>query len=144
MPRPAPWRLDLEAYPFSDKTETRFQDLDPLGHINNVAMAALFENGRVRFNRTLIHYKRDDQRWLVAAISINYLDEAQFPADIVIASGIGDIGRSSWTILSGAFQHGTCMATCDTTLVISAPERRRIIDTGFRDALEARRILQPA
>ena len=53
MPRPEAWRTDIAAYPFSATTETRFQDLDVLGHINNVAMAALFENGRVRFNRSL-------------------------------------------------------------------------------------------
>lgn len=143
MSKPDAWRLALDCYPFNERTETRFQDLDPLGHINNVAMAALFENGRVRFNRTLIHHKRDDQRWLIAALTINYLDEAHFPADIVIASGVGTVGRRSWTILSAAFQHGVCVATCDTTLAISAPERVREISDDFRSALEGQRILRP-
>ena len=51
MPRPAPWRLSPDAYPYPDVIQTRFQDMDVLGHLNNVAFAALFETGRTRFNR---------------------------------------------------------------------------------------------
>lgn len=50
MPRPAPWRLDATAYPHHTTVPTRFQDMDVLGHINNVAMGALFETARVHFN----------------------------------------------------------------------------------------------
>ena len=53
MPRPAPWRLDPAAYPHHDVIQTRFQDLDVLGHINNVAWAALFETARIRFYHVL-------------------------------------------------------------------------------------------
>lgn len=137
MARPEPWRLALESYPFSEASQTRFQDLDPMGHINNVAMAGLFENGRVRFNRTLITHKRDDQRWLIAAVAINYLEECYFPADVTIASGIGDVGNRSWTILSAAFQGGHCVATCDTTLVLTGPASSRTINDEFRAALHA-------
>ena len=126
-----------DSYPFSDTTETRFQDLDPMGHINNVAMAGLFENGRVRFNRTLIAHKRDDQRWLIAAVAINYLEEAYFPADVTIASGVGHVGTRSWTILSAAFQNGKCVATCDTTVVLAGPASSRTITDDFRAALHA-------
>jgi acyl-CoA thioester hydrolase len=140
MARPQAWRTDPASYPFSDRTETRFQDLDPLGHINNVAMAALFENGRVRFNRTLVHHKRDDQRWLLAALAINYLEEAYFPAPVTIASGIGHVGTRSWTILSAAFQDGKCVATCDTTLVVTGPPAARLISDEFRAALNAQAV----
>ena len=53
MPRPAPWRLDPASYPHHDVIQTRFQDLDVLGHINNVAWAALFETARIRFYHQL-------------------------------------------------------------------------------------------
>ena len=43
MPKPQSWQLDIGNYPFSHLTETRFADVDMLGHINNVAMAGLFE-----------------------------------------------------------------------------------------------------
>lgn len=118
MSRPEPWRLSPSAYPFTVAIPTRWADLDLLGHINNVSMAGLFEEGRGRFNRSLDLHRGDRSiRWLIAAVSLNYLAEAHHPHDVTIASGIGHIGSRSWTILSGAFQQGVCVATCDTTLV---------------------------
>jgi acyl-CoA thioester hydrolase len=118
MSRPAPWRLSPNTYPFTADIPTRWADLDLLGHINNVSMAGLFEEGRGRFNRSLaLERSSRDVRWLIAAVSINYLAEAHHPHDVTIASGIGHIGTRSWTILSAAFQSGTCVATCDTTIV---------------------------
>ncbi len=118
MSRPDPWRLDAATYPFTAAIPTRWADLDLLGHINNVSMAGLFEEGRGRFNRSLdLHRRTPDVRWLIAAVSLNYLAEAHHPHDVTVASGIGHVGRRSWTILSGAFQNGQCVATCDTTLV---------------------------
>lgn len=136
MPKPAGWRLNYETYPFTDKVTTRFQDLDPHGHINNVAMAAIFENGRVRFNRNFIHHRTEGQRWLVAGVSIDYIDEAHFPADVVVASGVGQVGTRSWSVMAAAFQHGSCVATCDATLVIVGAEHNRRIGDSFRTALE--------
>lgn len=141
MPKPAAWRTAITAYPFSGRVETRFQDLDPLGHINNVAMAALFETGRVRFNRSMgtgLHSA--GERWLIVALSINYLAEAHFPADVMIASGIGEIGRSSWTIVSAAFQQGVCVATSDSTLVLTSAAGPQPIGDRLRAALEANRV----
>lgn len=121
MSRFDPSRLDPASYPHSASVETRFQDLDPLGHINNVAMGALFEAGRVRFNRAFLmeHGRRANPgvRWLVARVDINYLAEGAFPEPVTIANGIGRVGNSSWTILSAAFQHDRCIALCDTVLV---------------------------
>lgn len=120
MPKSESWQRDPESYPFSTVTETRFQDLDPLGHINNVAMAALFENGRVRFNRNLgLERRQPGERWLIASVSIDYVAEAHFPDPVEVMSGIGRVGTSSWDIYSAAFQGGACVATCVSTLVLT-------------------------
>lgn len=138
-PRFDPARLDPASYPYATSVETRFQDLDPLGHINNVALAALFENGRVRFNRELVWERQNHAqslRWLIARVEVNYLAEGHFPDPIEVASGIGHIGRSSWTILSAAFQSGQCIGLCDSTLVATSPEGAQPISDAFRAELE--------
>ena len=43
MPKPESWRLDAASYPVHLDLQTRFQDMDINGHLNNVAFAALFE-----------------------------------------------------------------------------------------------------
>lgn len=140
MARPEPWRLDPAGYPYTTTIQTRFQDLDPLGHINNVAMAALFESGRVRFNRAMGLLAFRDHRWLVAQVIVNYLAEGQFPADVDVATGIGQIGTRSWHLLSTAFQDGIAIATCDVVLVMSAETGATQFPDGFRAALERFRV----
>lgn len=136
--RPEAWRLDPAAYPFTVDIPTRWADLDLLGHINNVSMAGLFEEGRGRFNRSLeLHRGGKGVRWLIAAVELNYLAEAHHPHDVMIASGIARIGERSWTILSGAFQGGSCVATCDTTLVYTDQNGPAAFPESFRAKFEA-------
>lgn len=135
MPRPAAYRLDLASYPYCETVPTRYQDLDAMGHINNVAFAALFETARVRFNWQLGRFNRDDGfRAVVAMNAVNYLAEGSFPADVEIATGIGHIGNRSWEVLAVMHQHGRAIATCDTVLVMTDPKQGGIPD-DFRAAL---------
>ncbi len=143
MAKPEAWQKIAANYPFSCNMGTRFQDLDPLGHINNVAMAALFENGRVRFNRSLsrIWEERDHgDRWLIARVEVNYIAEAHFPGDIEICSGVARIGGSSWDILSAAFQHDTCVAVSQSTLVLQRKSGNNALGELLRTELEARMV----
>jgi acyl-CoA thioester hydrolase len=145
MAKPDAWRLDPAAYPFGCLTETRFQDLDPLGHINNVAMAGLFENGRIRFNRSLdmSWEMRPGQRWLIASVSIDYVAEAHFPAPVEVRVGIGRIGMRSWTMFSAAFQDGRCVATSDAVLVLAGADGALPVDAELRAVFETSMVTAP-
>jgi acyl-CoA thioester hydrolase len=140
MPKPDPRRLDPASYPHHETIQTRYQDLDPLGHINNVAMAAMFESARVRFNRWMELSGWAGHRWLVAKVEINYIGESFFPADVEISTGIGEIGNRSWHILSVAVQDGEAVATCDVVLVMSASGGLTTLPADFRAGLEANRV----
>lgn len=128
-----------ETYPVMVDVEPRFQDLDPLGHINNVAMAGIFEAGRIKFNHlngTAALRREAGHRWLIASIAINYIAEAHFPAMIHIGNGISRIGTASWDIAAAAFQNGQCVATCDCTLVYTDNNGARALEADFRALLE--------
>ena len=142
MGRPETWRTDPAAYPYGTSLQTRFQDLDPLGHVNNVAMGALFESARVRFNHALGLVRFRGHRWLVAQVRIDYLAEAHFPDDIEVRCGIGDIGTRSWHILASAFQGGQPVATSDVVLVMERQSGVSALPPEFRDALERCRVTQ--
>lgn len=108
-----------ENYPVSVVMQTRFQDIDPNRHLNNVAFAAMFENARVRLNRSLRPWadRPKNERSMVAAVTINYLNEGQYPDDVEISSGVSRIGTSSYVITQAMFQNGRCLATCDSVIV---------------------------
>ncbi|WP_066775820.1 acyl-CoA thioesterase [Sphingomonas sp. CCH5-D11] len=140
MSRPAPWRLTRETYPKHEVKQTRFQDLDTMGHLNNVAYAALFEDARVRMNQELGRVSRGKMaegtfRAVVARNEINYLAEGSFPEDVDIGIGIGRIGNRSFEMLSAAFQSGQCIATCDTTIVMTDPKGENL-PADFVDRLK--------
>lgn len=146
MPRPAPHRLLLESYPVRETVQTRYQDLDAMGHINNVAFAAMFENARVRFNWAVGHagaggQRQGEFRAVVAMNAINYLAEGGFPADVEIATGIGHIGNRSWEILAVMHQDSRAIATCDTVIVMTHPREGGIPD-DFRAALAGKRVAE--
>ncbi len=135
MARPEPWQLIAENYPVSVVTQTRFQDIDPNRHLNNVAFAAMFENARVRLNRGLRPWadRPRNERSMVAAVTINYLREGQYPDDVEISSGVSRIGTSSYVITQAMFQNGQCLATCDSVIVCRTdgegkPLRQEVVD----------------
>ena len=119
MSKPESWRLNPASYPVCIELQTRFQDMDINGHLNKVAFAALFESGRVLLNRDVrpLDERPANERTMVAAVEINYLAEGNFPDPVQIATGIGRLGTSSWTIVQAMFQNGGCIATCDTVVV---------------------------
>lgn len=136
MAKPSPAQRDPQNYPFSTEVASRYADLDPMGHINNVAIAGLFETGRILFHRVLRSHPSDlGLRWLVAATSLNYLAEMHFPEPVLIASGFLRVGNTSWTIASAAFQDGECCATCETVIVMQGPEGRCHITQEMRERM---------
>lgn len=143
MPRPAPWRLAADAYPHTQSVQTRFQDLDVLGHLNNVAFAALFETGRTKFNHQVkLWGQLQRRRSVVAQMEINYLAEGQYPADVEIATGIGAIGNRSWQILSAMFQGGQAIATCEVTIVMDKDADGGGLPDAFKAELAKWRVLE--
>lgn len=143
MAKPEAWRLDSRAYPTFILVPVRFQDLDPMGHINNVALAGIFETARVHFHHCLdVHPSDLGVRWLVAAVDLKYVREAHFPAPVTVYSGISSIGNSSWILIQAAFQDGECVATCDTVMVTHGPKGSRTIDDTVRAAMTANMALR--
>ncbi|MEO8723613.1 MAG: acyl-CoA thioesterase [Sphingobium sp.] len=137
MAKPELWRLDASTYRVSHVVPTRYQDLDPMGHINNVAMAGMFETARVHFHHHLGRHPADQGvRWLVAAVELKYVLESHFPHDVTVHSAVGAIGNSSWTLISAAFQNDECVATCDTVMAVQGPRGARIIDDEMRATME--------
>ena len=141
MTRPEPWQLVAENYPASVVMQTRFQDIDPNRHLNNVAFAALFENARVRLNRDLRPWgdRPKNERSMVAAVTINYLREGQYPDDVEVSSGVSKIGRSSYVIAQAMFQNDRCIATCDSVIVCRTDGEGKPLRAAVVAALEKMR-----
>ena len=119
MAKPAPERLRLPTYAWTRAVEPRFGDMDALRHLNNVAIARLYEDGRVRFTDGSGVREALEPRhgFLVAEVAISYLAEGHYPDPLTIGCGVARVGTSSFTIAQGLFQRGRCIGVADTVLV---------------------------
>ncbi|MEX1033365.1 MAG: acyl-CoA thioesterase [Cellvibrionaceae bacterium] len=112
-----------ENFPFRVELATRFDDLDTQGHINNVAIANLYQEARLRFHGKAFGELRGGQDrddgigTVLVDIHITYQRETHYPLPVTIACGVGRLGNTSYTIKSVLFQDSHCVGTCDAVLV---------------------------
>lgn len=135
-----PRRRDLANYAWMLEVPTRFEDMDPNRHLNNVAVMRLFEETRVRFNWKLraSHPDIGHPHFLVGHASVDYLAEGEYPTLATMGYAVLSIGTSSFRIGKGLFQKGECVALCDTVMVHRGDSTPTApIPPALRIALEA-------
>lgn len=136
--KPDPQRADPGLYPFTHEVPPRFNDMDALRHLNNVALAAVYEEGRIAMHRALDMdgLREPGTRTVVAQVNITYLLEGHYPQSLFVGCGLTRIGGSSYTIAQGLFQDGQCIGVCDTVIVNTKAGRSHRLAPGFRAVLE--------
>ena len=109
-----PQDLDIgerAAYRYFNRHIIRFADLDPEGHVNNVAYAQYFESARVAFWRDAgRHVGAPNSSGVIATLTIDFRAEMDFPGEVEVGTRVLDIGRSSTRMAQGLFRDGACMA----------------------------------
>ena len=146
MSKPAQERLDLATYAFQTNIEPRFGDMDALRHLNNVALAGIYEEGRLRFTATFGHHPTGERRGrpMLAEVTIRYLAEGLYPGVLTVGVGVLHIGRTSYGIGQALFQNGRCIGISDVVVVWTSDGRPAPIPDDFRAALDAALINQAA
>jgi acyl-CoA thioester hydrolase len=123
---------DPRIFPVWSETTVRYADLDPNNHVNNGAIGAYFEDGRVRL-RTQILDQSDGSTlagFAIVKTTIEYRRALGFPATVRIGSTVARIGSSSYTLGQSVFLGEQCIATAEIVTVRINP------DTGQPTALE--------
>jgi acyl-CoA thioester hydrolase len=118
--------LNPARYRHRTQITSRFADLDPNDHINNVAIAAMFEDARVRFNKAMgitPDRRPGGRRFMVAAVEINYLAQAHFPDPLECVTAPIGTGTTSWRLLQVLLQDAVPVATAQSVLVSIIDDR---------------------
>ncbi len=137
MAKPDAALLDHSRYSFVHEISTRFADLDPNGHINNVAMAAVFEDSRVRFlHGAGLREALGTLRFMVASVSIDYLAQAHFPHPMICHTAALAMGTSSWAVQQLVLQSGSPVATARSTIVCTDGHRPVALTETLRAMLK--------
>jgi acyl-CoA thioester hydrolase len=122
MAKPDPALLDPARYPFRCAIEPRFTDIDTNLHLNNVALAGILEEGRVRFHRTS-GYHMHAMTSMAVSFAVEYLGQAHYPEALDVWVAATHIGRTSHTLAELVQQQGRLVAYARTVLVCVREDR---------------------
>lgn len=135
-----PRRRDIAAYPFTVAVPVRFGDMDIFRHVNNVAIARFYEEGRLRFMASL---RAEDEafantafRLIVAHVGIDYLGEGGYPEDITVGVAVASLGNTSFRYAQALFQKGACIGLAEVVLAHLADGKPAPLPDSVRAALE--------
>lgn len=138
--RPEAYELEIKNFPFTVELSTRFGDTDVLGHINNVAIAGLFEESRVKFGMFSRNSAFEEMSSfgavVTASVIINYLGEVFYPDPVTIAVGVDKIGKSSHTLSCLMIQNSKPVAHNRTVLVQFSDNGSTVLPQELVDMLE--------
>ena len=119
---------DRATYAFWWSENIRFSDTDMVGHVNNVAFAALLESGRTAYSHESRFARGPANTQVVMARNeIDYLRELHWPGTVDIGSRVTAVGNRSYRIASGVFLGDACICTGVAVLVMIDRTTRRAV-----------------
>jgi len=113
------------AYSFFTPVTLRYSDQDPNKHINNVAITAYLESGRVGFMHNLFGDRLPDRRMVLANMTVDYLQEILYPDTVEVGGRLAAVGGRSITSQYAIFQGDKCCVVSQSVNVFFNPETRR-------------------
>jgi acyl-CoA thioester hydrolase len=93
-------------FDFWTSIETRWRDMDALGHINHAAYLTYMESARVNVYIELGYsgIRRDmDESTILASMEVHYLNQAKHPSRLEVGHRISRVGNKSFDFISGIF-----------------------------------------
>ena len=119
---------DPKSFAFWTTEKIRFQDIDRLDHVNNVALAAYAESGRVEFLEAVAPatlQRGNAPFWVIAQLTIHFRAQTHFPGEVRIGTCVLRLGTSSVTLGQGMFDGDRCIATTESVIVLVDPSTGR-------------------
>jgi acyl-CoA thioester hydrolase len=130
-------RLDTAEYPVRFSVQTRFDDLDILGHVNNVSVVVFLQEARVDFNvQASLRSDTGGLRMMAVGLVVEFAGEMHYPAPIEVFTGVVAIGRTSFTLGQVVRQEGLTTAYGEATLVFTDAAGPAHIPQNLRVRLE--------
>jgi len=105
--------LNLTDFSFQHSMKTRWRDLDAFRHVNNATFLSYIEDARILFfKRWNINLK--EKSLIVASVKIDYINQLEHPATIVIGQKVSRLGNKSFDIQSAVFKKSNLELICSS------------------------------
>ena len=138
MAKPDPAQLDPERYPFHCTLATRYGDVDTNRHVNNVALAGMLEDARVRYHHASgFHASMVGMGAMMGSLTIEFLGQAYYPAPLDFHEGAVALGRTSFQFQQLVMQEGRVVALASSVMICVADGRPVALPDAFRQSVQA-------
>ncbi len=137
-----PEEIELSDFSHVTPVQLRFNDIDILGHLNNVVYFSLYDLAKAHYMQTVMKGQMNFQRVesVIANINCSYIKQIKFGEEIEVLTRCIHIGEKSFTLRQCLVETGTreIRSICDTVMVSFDPETARSapMRPEFRAALE--------
>lgn len=120
----------------------RFRDLDPLNHVNNAIFSTYYEEARIHLIQRVPAFYSDMQNnrsFVLVNIHINFISQVEYPATLLVGSGILKKGNSSITSFQAIYTKNEerLVSTAEATGVWYDLTEQRPVRLPEIEALEA-------
>ena len=107
--------LQHKDFDFWTPIESRWRDMDALGHLNHAAYLGYMESARVDLYIEMGYSgirKDNDESTILASMEVHYLGQVSHPTILKIGQRISRIGSKSFDIMGGVFIKGQNKPVC--------------------------------
>ena len=94
-------------FAYRHRLSVRFRDCDAMGHVNHAVYFTYLEQCRLTFWRELTGTPSPHTRIIIARAECDYRAPAQFGDELEVRVNVGEIGRSSFTLVYEIVQAGS-------------------------------------
>ena len=94
-------------FAYRHRLSVRFRDCDAMGHVNHAVYFTYLEQCRLTFWRELAGAPSPHTRLIVAHAECDYRAPAHFADELEVRLNVGEIGRSSFTLVYAIVQAGS-------------------------------------
>jgi acyl-CoA thioester hydrolase len=114
LPRPA-----TGDFPVQYATRILFSDLDAQMHVNNIAYARWFQEGRADFDTGVLKAGLDgsELRLVLAHQELDYFSPLHYPGSVTVTTGVLRVGTASYTLGHAVFNGDVCHALGQSVMV---------------------------
>ncbi len=99
----------LSQFPFHFEAQTRWDDNDIYGHLNNTVHYRLFDTAVNSFlvQNNILDFRNSDKVYLVIETSCTYYNELAYPDALIVGVGVTYLGNSSVRYHTALFKKNT-------------------------------------
>ena len=99
-------KLQPSDFDFWSSVNSRWRDMDALGHINHTSYLSYMESARVDVYIELGYdgiRKEMDESTILASMEVQYIEQASHPSKFNVGHRICRVGNKSFDLISGVF-----------------------------------------